>query len=411
MAAKKNPRTKKASFIASQRKKGRSKKQAESAWEMSRVMKRAARSRKRRREYEARRRRGASKSETASFTSMRYQLRCIALKTWRAPDIEAAEAALREHFRLLRQPEPRSITWIYGPGELTRDLRPFTRYYKALRNAQSRVGLWRVLSNSWISWRRRRRERRRSHNNPRTPAHTDALILEMCVSDDVIDAQFARVARRRRRMGTTRRRGRFRSVPRVADPVFPADSVGAYPRKALRALAPAARAGLFAFWVTRLRDVIALARPLINVGGDRLLHNESGASIVWPNGEHVYCWRGLRVPPEVILSPEDVTVDMIDKTINAELRRVLIERYGPERYLRDGHAILLGEDEVGRLWGKPMWDDEPMVMVEVINSTPEPDGSVKHYWLRVPPDIRTARDGVAWTFEMAGEVYNPLIET
>ncbi|WP_442810207.1 DUF6745 domain-containing protein [Streptomyces sp. W16] len=32
-------------------------------------------------------------------------------------------------------------------------------------------------------------------------------------------------------------------------------------------------------------------------------------------------------------------------------------------------------------------------MVEVLNSTPEPDGTHRTYWLRVPPSTRTARAG------------------
>jgi hypothetical protein len=38
-------------------------------------------------------------------------------------------------------------------------------------------------------------------------------------------------------------------------------------------------------------------------------------------------------------------------------------------------------------------------MLEVENSTPEPDGSHKPYFLRVPPEVRTARETLAWTFE------------
>jgi len=34
-------------------------------------------------------------------------------------------------------------------------------------------------------------------------------------------------------------------------------------------------------------------------------------------------------------------------------------------------------------------------MVEVANATPEPDGTRRAYWLRVPPDMRTARQAVA----------------
>jgi hypothetical protein len=58
-----------------------------------------------------------------------------------------------------------------------------------------------------------------------------------------------------------------------------------------------------------------------------------------------------------------------------------------------------------------MRDDEPLQMVRVKNSTPEPDGSYKHYFLRVPPDIATARAAVAWTFGFSSDEYDPSIES
>src|SRR6266436_180030 len=39
----------------------------------------------------------------------------------------------------------------------------------------------------------------------------------------------------------------------------------------------------------------------------------------------------------------------------------------------------------------------PIVLVHVTNSTPEPDGSRRRYFLRVPPEVKTARAAVAWT--------------
>jgi hypothetical protein len=35
----------------------------------------------------------------------------------------------------------------------------------------------------------------------------------------------------------------------------------------------------------------------------------------------------------------------------------------------------------------------------------------KVYWLRVPPDTKTAREGVAWTFGTRPEEYQPEAET
>jgi hypothetical protein len=39
--------------------------------------------------------------------------------------------------------------------------------------------------------------------------------------------------------------------------------------------------------------------------------------------------------------------------------------------------------------------DEPLVMVRVLNSTPEADGSRKAFFLRVPPDMSLAQ-AVVW---------------
>ena len=55
--------------------------------------------------------------------------------------------------------------------------------------------------------------------------------------------------------------------------------------------------------------------------------------------------------------------------------------------------------------------DEPLVVVEVQNSTPESDGSRKTYFLRVPPQTQTAREGVAWTFGMSRDEYAPRRES
>lgn len=55
--------------------------------------------------------------------------------------------------------------------------------------------------------------------------------------------------------------------------------------------------------------------------------------------------------------------------------------------------------------------DEPLVVVMVDNSTPEPDGTRQRFFLRVPPNVRTAREAVAWTFGLDEDDYNPAIES
>lgn len=111
------------------------------------------------------------------------------------------------------------------------------------------------------------------------------------------------------------------------------------------------------------------------------------------------------------MNPEEITVEKIQEESNQEVRRAMIERYGQARYLKDSGAKKIHSDDWGTLWKSDVADDEPLVMVEVLNSTMEPDGSFKTYFLRVPPSITTARGGVAWTFGETEETYEPLVET
>ncbi len=155
------------------------------------------------------------------------------------------------------------------------------------------------------------------------------------------------------------------------------------------------------------------------------LHCEDGLACGYPDGWGVYAWHGVRVPRDVIMEPKNITVARIEAERNAELRRVLIERYGWAKYLHDSHAKVIHQDETGKLMRKEIPGDEPLVMVHVINSTPEPDGSVKEYTLRVHPELRpllkdnrlgepqemTARNAVASTFGLKGKDYRPQTET
>lgn len=140
-------------------------------------------------------------------------------------------------------------------------------------------------------------------------------------------------------------------------------------------------------------------------------HAESCAAIKFADGMEAYFWHGVLVESRLILHPEEITVDEIESTRNLELRRVLIERYGPSRYLQQSGAMEIHSDECGTLYRCELDGDEALVMVKVVNSTAEPDGSFREYFLRVPPDTMTAKQAVAWTFGLEEEEYKPLAET
>ena len=149
-------------------------------------------------------------------------------------------------------------------------------------------------------------------------------------------------------------------------------------------------------------------------------HCADGPFCEWRDGAALYSWHGTRVPGWVLEHPDRITVARIEAETNQEVRRVMVERYGAARYMQDCGASVVSEDDYGTLYQR-----DETVMVRVRNSTPEPDGSIKAYWLHVHPELRpmlggsdmgepqemTARNAVASTFGLRGEEYAPEMET
>jgi hypothetical protein len=114
----------------------------------------------------------------------------------------------------------------------------------------------------------------------------------------------------------------------------------------------------------------------------------------------------------MIEHPERITLATINNTFEPILRNCMIEIMTPERFVSSGTVGRVSEDETGILWRK-FWSFRGATIgswsaVEVVNGTPEADGSRKRYFLRVPARMRTAREAVAWTYGLTGEQYGEL---
>jgi uncharacterized protein DUF6745 len=122
-------------------------------------------------------------------------------------------------------------------------------------------------------------------------------------------------------------------------------------------------------------------------------------------------WRGVPVEARVAFRPQTVTADEVLATPNVELRRVLLERMGYERFLADAGATVLDADHdpggPRQLLTVPLKEDEPLVCVAVCCPS-----IGRRYVIRVPPHTRTCRQAAAW---IAGfddpDAYHPIAET
>jgi hypothetical protein len=122
-------------------------------------------------------------------------------------------------------------------------------------------------------------------------------------------------------------------------------------------------------------------------------------------------WRGVPIDARIAFQPETLSHEEVLAERNAERRRVMLERYGLDRFMANANAETLDEDhDVGgkrRLLRLKLEGDEDLVCVTVMCPS-----TARQFVLRVPPGMRTCRQAVAWT---AGyddpALYNPLVET
>lgn len=154
---------------------------------------------------------------------------------------------------------------------------------------------------------------------------------------------------------------------------------------------------------------------------DDRLHREDGPAIEHtfyvfkfiPITRHQYFLRNVLLSGYEYLQclKNEITIEQIKGEDNIEKRRLFIEYYGLEKYIQDSDSKVISQDKYGILYKKEQFRDQDLVMVRVRNSTPESDGSYKFYFIRVPPDISSAKAAVAWTFGMREEEYSPDIES
>jgi hypothetical protein len=96
------------------------------------------------------------------------------------------------------------------------------------------------------------------------------------------------------------------------------------------------------------------------------------------------------------------SVTEVDAEVNVEFQRELIEAMGGlEAYMAACEAQPFQEDTYGRLWRRATAGG-PIVAVEVTCPS-----TGRRYALRVPPEMMTAHEAVAWTFGLTVETYNP----
>ncbi|MGW3243522.1 DUF6745 domain-containing protein [Streptomyces sp. NPDC001070] len=321
-------------------------------------------------------------------------------------DRAAAEEGVRLAYRLAGLPEPERIVWAGSPREAAALAVRLTAEGAAGRSVRDAV-----RTRPWAA----ARERVADRLGPAGWAERWALTGAQLWDTTVLLTERIRTGVVDTASGTPGGEQAVRlalldAVLGQHDAAWLAAFDGQEGTEALAGIAAVARSA--GWWWPYERAAVVAERPLeLHRDEAGRLDRGDGPALRFPDGFALHAWRGMPVPAEFLHGLAGLTPRRIREEENAELRRVMLEHYGYERYLEESGAEPVQRDAAGVLWRIELEGDEPLVMVEVVNSTPEPDGTHRTYWLRVPPRTRSAREGVAWTFGLEEDDYAPERET
>ena len=148
------------------------------------------------------------------------------------------------------------------------------------------------------------------------------------------------------------------------------------------------------WWQPFENIVIACERPERQAVDDRgFLHYETGPALLCRDGFPVHAWHGVRVPAKVIEAPDTITTSEIDAENNNEVKRVMIERFGWIRYLKESGARCINHrlnERDGQREGLFVAKDGTRRFVVSDPSTG------RRYALGVPQEITTCEQAQAW---------------
>ncbi len=149
---------------------------------------------------------------------------------------------------------------------------------------------------------------------------------------------------------------------------------------------------------------IVSQKPIYIRMENKILHCDNGPALVYADGFKLYRYKGINMDQHIhaIEEPDTITVEKITKESNQEVKRVLLEIFGYERFIEESGANLIHKDEFR---GSPVElyslniDSVRVDGCLVVNSTAEPDGIFKKYFIQVEPGkFKTAISALASTF-------------
>lgn len=163
-------------------------------------------------------------------------------------------------------------------------------------------------------------------------------------------------------------------------------------------------------WMNVYEDLVVFQEKPIAIHFDdqKRLHSEVGPSVEYADGFGIYSWHGVAIPKEWITKRAELTPKMALGWTNIEQRRAACEIVTWARILRELDAKVIESDA------------DPMIGTLVEVNIPEIGkekflkvlcGTGREFAIPVPPNMKTALEANAWTYDLKPEEYMPEVRT
>jgi hypothetical protein len=191
-------------------------------------------------------------------------------------------------------------------------------------------------------------------------------------------------------------------------------------------------------WMHEEFCIVSDFPEILKVDDQNRPHCDDGPSHRWRDGWELYYIHGVKVTRQIVMYPESITMDQVRKEENAEVRRVMIERMGWDKFCSEAKLNVIHKDtltarfpaggfaetvsnimrfhttyregtEVAELLQSSEFkdlEDRPLKFVRVTDPS-----TGDRYILRVWPENKRAYEAIAQTFGMSEAEYKESILT
>lgn len=93
------------------------------------------------------------------------------------------------------------------------------------------------------------------------------------------------------------------------------------------------------WWYIHKDTVIFSKKPIQIHMRDGVLHNDEGPAILFADNFAVWNINGSRVTEQIVMRPETLTVEQINKESDSDVQSIMIDRFGWGRYIEESNSV------------------------------------------------------------------------